>query len=305
MRIGLLLALLLPVPPAAADGPLVAITVDDLPINGPDEGLGELRRINHAVVGALVAAGVPAVGFVNEEKLYRAGEIDGRIGLLDEWLAAGLELGNHTFSHPDLNKIGLAAYEEEIVRGETVTRLLSRKHGRELRLFRHTFLRTGKTAEDKAGLDAFLKARGYRMAPVTVENDDWYFNARYAKARAAGDPELQRRIGEAYLAHWTVMLDWYDALARRLFGRPVHHVALLHQNALNADYLPRVLALMKDRGLRFASVDEALQDPAYAREDRYVGGWGKSWLQRWAWADGHDTLGQEPDPPDWVTALKP
>jgi peptidoglycan/xylan/chitin deacetylase (PgdA/CDA1 family) len=304
LTVGLLLGLGL-AGPAAADGPRIAITIDDLPINGPDAGLAELARINRAVVQALRGAEVPAVGFVNEEKLYRAGEVDGRIALLEEWLAAGLELGNHTFSHPDLNKVGLAAYQEEIVRGETVTRLLARKHGRPLRRFRHTFLRTGRTAEDKAGLLAFLQARGYVMAPVTVENDDWYFNARYVKARAGGDAELARRIGEAYLQHWTVMFDWYDAMAQRLFGRSVQHVALLHQNALNADYLPRVLALMRDRGLRFATLDEVLKDPAYGHEDRYVGGWGKSWLQRWAWTEGHDTFGQEPDPPEWLMKLEP
>lgn len=298
-------ALFLAVSGAAAGESLIAITVDDLPINGPDAGLAELRRINHAVVEALRTGSVPAVGFVNEAKLYRTGEVDGRIALLDAWLAAGLELGNHTYSHADLNQVGLAAYEEEIVRGETVTRLLSEQRGRSLRLFRHTFLRTGATETDRDGLLAFLMARGYVMVPVTVENDDWYFNARYAKARAAGDAALAARIGEAYLAHWTTMLDWYDALARRTFGRPVDHVALLHDNALNADYLPRVLALMRARGLRFATVDEVLKDPAYAHEDRYVGRWGKSWLQRWAFTDGNDTLGQEPDPPDWVTKLEP
>jgi peptidoglycan-N-acetylglucosamine deacetylase len=305
LRAALVASLLLLGCIAAADEAPIAITVDDLPINGPDTGLEELRRINHALVAALRDAGVPAVGFVNEEKLYRSGEVDGRIALLEEWLAAGLELGNHTYGHPDFNKIGLAAYQEEVVRGETVTRRLARQHGRELRLFRHTFLRTGATAEDKAGLEAYLKARGYVVAPVTVENDDWYFNARYVKARADGDAALAARIGEAYLAHWGVMFDWYDALAQQTFGRRVHHVALLHQNALNADYLPRVLALMRARGLRFASIDEVLKDPAYAHEDRYVGGWGKSWLQRWAWSEGTDTLGKEPDPPDWVMKLRP
>lgn len=37
----------------------------------------------------------------------------------------------------------------------------------------------------------------------------------------------------------------------------------------------------------------------------YIGGWGKSWLQRWAFTEGIDTLGQEPDPPGWVMKLYP
>jgi peptidoglycan-N-acetylglucosamine deacetylase len=282
---------------------LLAITVDDLPINGPDTGLPELRRINEGILAALVAARVPAVGFVNEAKLYRDGEVDGRIALLDAWLAAGRDLGNHTYSHPDLNKIGVAAYEEEVVRGETVTRLLCEKHGKALRLFRHTFLRTGKDAEDKAAFEAFLAARGYSIAPVTIENDDWWFNSKYVKAQALGDTAMLAKIGDAYIAHWTTMFDWYEALTLKVFKRPINHVILMHENALNAERLPEVLALMKGRGYAFATVEEVLKDPAYSHPDRYAGGWGKSWLQRWAFTDGLDTLGNEPEPPDWLVKL--
>lgn len=284
-------------------GHRLAITIDDLPINGPDGGLPELRQINERILAALRGATVPAVGFVNEQKLYRDGEVDGRIALLEAWLAAGLELGNHTWSHPDFNKVGLAAYEEEIVRGESVTRLLMAKRQKPLRLFRHTFLRTGKTLEDKAALEAYLTDRGYVAVPVTIENDDWWFNDKYLKARAAGDGALMKKIADAYIVHWGTMFDWYEALALRVVKRPMDHVILMHQNALNAERLPEVLALMTARGYAFATVDAVLKDPAYGHEDRYAGPWGKSWLQRWALADGIDTLGQEPDPPEWFVKL--
>ena len=44
--------------------------------------------------------GMPAVGFVNESKLYREGQVDARIALLRAWRDGGVELGNHTLSHP-------------------------------------------------------------------------------------------------------------------------------------------------------------------------------------------------------------
>lgn len=282
---------------------LLAITVDDLPIGGPDEGLAAVAEINRRLVATLRRESVPAVGFVNEEKLYRAGQVDGRIAILEAWLDAGLELGNHTFSHPDLHRVGLLAYEEEIVRGETVTRMLLQKRGAKLRWFRQTFLRTGATLEERDALLRFLADRGYTPAPVTVENDDWYFNARYVAARRKGDAALAERIADAYLDHWTTMFDWYEAMTERLFGRPIPHVILMHASAINADHLPRVLARMRARGYGFTTLESALADPAYRHEDRYAGGWGKSWLQRWLWTRGHDTLGKEPDPPDWVRKL--
>jgi hypothetical protein len=45
---------------------------------------------------------VPAVGFVNERKLYKFGEADERINALHLWLDYGFELGNHTFNHSSL-----------------------------------------------------------------------------------------------------------------------------------------------------------------------------------------------------------
>lgn len=282
----------------------IAVTVDDLPVNGPDNGIAVLRAMNDTLVAKLVANRVPAVGFVNEAKLYRDGEVDARIALLRRWVDADLELGNHTFSHPDLNKVGVAAYQEEVVRGETVTRQLLDAKGRKLRWFRHCFLRTGKTAEDKAAFEAFLKGRGYAVAPVTVENDDWYFNAGYAKAKARGDRETMARIAGDYLAHWTTLLDYYEKLSRDLFGREIAQTLLMHENELNADHFDAVAALLRARGYRFVPLAEALADPAYAHADTYIGGWGKSWLQRWWVSEGRPKrFEEEPEPPAYVGKL--
>lgn len=290
-------------PAAPAPARTLAITVDDLPIGGPDDGLAEVAAINRRIVAALVTAESPAVGFVNEEKLYRTGEVDGRIAVLESWLAAGLELGNHTYSHSDFNRVGLAAYQEDVIRGETVTRRLLAARGARLTWFRQTFLRTGKTAEERDSLAAWLTARGYAAAPVTVENDDWFFDSRYCVALRRGDSALAARIAEAYLAHWATMLGFYESLGERLFRRPIAQTVLLHANRINADHLPAVLELFRKRGYSFVTLSAALADPAYERPDPYAGPWGKSWLQRWALAEGIDTLGKEPDPPKWVVEL--
>jgi peptidoglycan/xylan/chitin deacetylase (PgdA/CDA1 family) len=81
---------------------MIAVTIDDLPVNGADPGLAGLASMNERLLAAVKRQGVPAVGFVNEAKLYRMGEMDGRIRLLQAWLDQGLELGNHTYRHPNL-----------------------------------------------------------------------------------------------------------------------------------------------------------------------------------------------------------
>jgi peptidoglycan/xylan/chitin deacetylase (PgdA/CDA1 family) len=146
----------------------VAATFDDLPAS--HGGLAQMRSITTRLLSIIKSNRVPAVGFVNEEKLQVSGEVEARTALLQMWLDAGFELGNHTFSHINIDRVPLAAYEADVIRGEQVTRKLMTKRGMKLRYFRHPMLRTGPTVEYKTALDAFLAKCGYTIAPVTLDN---------------------------------------------------------------------------------------------------------------------------------------
>src|SRR5438128_1388492 len=109
----------------------VCVTFDDLPIAGVlTHDAASSRAITRNLLAAIAAHHVPAIGFVNESKLAGAGGVDsGRVPLLQMWIDAGLELGNHTYAHLDLHTTPLAAFERDVVRGETVTRALLERRG--------------------------------------------------------------------------------------------------------------------------------------------------------------------------------
>jgi peptidoglycan/xylan/chitin deacetylase (PgdA/CDA1 family) len=112
----------------------VAVTIDDLPAgNAYNMSAGDITEMTAKLLAALRQQNIAVVGFVNEKKLYRTGEVDERIKALDMWLDAGFELGNHTFSHTSLNKAGLKAWEDDVIQGESVTRLLMVQHKMTLR----------------------------------------------------------------------------------------------------------------------------------------------------------------------------
>ena len=95
----------------------VAVTIDDLPAGNAYNMSGvDISQMTTKLLAALRQQNIPAVGFVNEKKLYRTGEVDERIKVLDMLLDAGFELGNHTFSHTSLNKAGLKAWEDTLFR---------------------------------------------------------------------------------------------------------------------------------------------------------------------------------------------
>src|SRR5581483_6285929 len=206
----------------------VCVTFDDLPLNGPDIDLKRLRAMTVKLLGVIKAHNIPVVGFVNERKLYRLGEIDERVAILKLWLDNGFELGNHTYSHPSLQTTPLAAFEEDLMRGETITRMLMERRGLKLRYFRHPFLRTGPTLEARAAFEKFLTERGYTVAPVTFDDADYVFNAVYVWARQRNDAALAERTVAAYLEHMRTMVDFFEKLALEVVGSPIRHVLLVH-----------------------------------------------------------------------------
>jgi peptidoglycan/xylan/chitin deacetylase (PgdA/CDA1 family) len=285
---------------------MVAITVDDLPgaEPGTDHAIGnlkELERINRAIPAALRAHHVPGIGFVNEWKLQVDGQRDARAALLEMWLDAGMSLGNHTYFHPDFQTTPLDRYEDETIRGEVITRALMSAAGQKEKYFRHPFLNTGPTAEAKSAFEAFLKDRGYRVAPVTVDPSDYMFNDILGESAEKKDKELGEKAKKEYLVYANIVFAYEEQESRNLFQREIPQVLLIHDSDLNAECLDALLTQLEKRGYKFISLDDALADPAYATPDLFVGGIGISWLTRWKLAFGQKPDYQNsPEPPKWV-----
>ncbi|HEX8922742.1 MAG TPA: polysaccharide deacetylase family protein [Pyrinomonadaceae bacterium] len=283
----------------------VAVTFDDLPgvAMQPSQrcDLKAFAEMNRKLLRSVKAHGVPALGLVVEGKLCER-QRDALPDLLNLWLDAGLELGNHSFSHFDLNNTPLALYQADVVRGETVTSRLLRQRGKRLKYFRHPFLHAGKELATKRAFEQFLAGRGYSVAPVTIDNQEWVFAEVYAKAKERGDEALARRIAAMYLTYMEEIFDFFEKLSMEVVGREIKQVLLLHANPLNADYFEELARMMKRRGYAFITLEEALADPAYRLPDTYAGPRGLSWLHRWALTKGMK-MREEPREPDFIANL--
>ena len=297
---------------AASFGPLtdrghrqrreVAITFDDLPgvalLPSQRCNAKAIQQLNARLLRTITANRIPAIGFVVESNLC-AGQRPGLPHLLDMWLAAGLELGNHSFSHFDLNSTPLSLYEADALRGAGVVKERLRQRGRALKYFRHPFLHAGKDLKTKMEFERFLSNQGYSIAPVTIDNQEWIFAEVYAVAKERRDTATTRRVAIEYVVYMEKIFEFFEKRSVEVTGREIRQVLLLHANALNADHLDDIVRMMRRRGYAFISLDSALTDPAYRLPDKYAGPVGLSWLHRWALTKGMP-MREEPREPEFI-----
>ena len=260
-RAGLALAALLAAATAlAGPGAEVALTFDDLPVHGElPPGRTRLEVIRN-IAGTLRTERAPeAYGFVNARTLDDAAA---NAGALRAWRDAGLPLGNHAYSHMDLHTHTPAEFERDVLANEPVLRDLM--GGRDWHWFRYPFLHEGETLEKRRAVRAALRSHGYRVAQVTISFDDWAYHDPYARCAARGDGAGLEWLEATYLAEADRSIAAAQEDARRLFGRDVRHVMLLHVGAFNEVVLRRLLALLRRRGFELVTLDRAQRDAAYA-----------------------------------------
>lgn len=278
----------------------VAITIDDLPAGMADRmPAADITAMTAKLLGTLRDQKIPVVGFVNEKKLYKPGEVDERIKALQMWLDYGFELGNHTFTHASLNQVGLKAWEDDVIQGESVTRMLLGQRKMKLRYFRHPYLDTGRDLLTRRQAEAFLVERGYRIAPITLDGWDWMFAGLYEDAKQRNDTALQQQIFKEYLAHHDAAIAYSEQLSVKVAGYEPKQILLLHASNLEADHIGELLDLLRKRGYRFITLEDALSDQAYSLPDTYVGEEGSGWIEHWAITQGKIPQGA-PAFPQWV-----
>jgi peptidoglycan/xylan/chitin deacetylase (PgdA/CDA1 family) len=282
----------------------VAITIDDGPVVGEPTDLGSFQRVTNGLIGSFQAEKVPVAIFINEQQLNVHGQRDARAAVVEQWLQAGFDVGNHTYSHRSANTTPVDEFLDDVIKGEVIMEPLLKQHGKSLIWLRYPFLHSGTTAEVHDVIVNFLDRRGYRVAPVTVDYADYSFAGLYRRELRAGNTDVAERIKQAYLDQVDVGFDRAERASIQVFGREIAQILLIHCNELNSVTLRESITRIRKRGYEFISLEEAMRDEAYARPDTFAGA-GGSWIARTARALGKElTLGGQPPLPDWIQALQ-
>jgi peptidoglycan/xylan/chitin deacetylase (PgdA/CDA1 family) len=259
MKRSVLIAAALAASATGAAAQEIAFTFDDLPAHSTLPP-GETRlQVAQTIIAALKAGGLTGVwGFTNGVQMQSE---PASTAVLAAWRAAGFPLGNHTWSHLNLNTESLEAWEADVVADES---LLAAEMGQGTwRWLRFPYLSEGDTAAKRAAARAFLAGRGYRIAQVTMSFGDYAYNEPYARCMAKGDQGEVARLEQAYLDGAKAEAARARSMSKALLGRDIPYVLLMHLGAFDARMMPRLLELYRQEGFRFVSLDKAEQDPFY------------------------------------------
>ena len=249
--------------PVTKDQPRIAITMDDFIWNRsvklePDER-------NRAILGALQShGGLKAALFV----AGRHADNEKGKDLLREWDRAGHLIGNHSYSHTELNsgEVTTEKFTADILKCEAVLKSFPRYQ----KSFRFPFLSEGETAVKRDAVRTFLKQHGYRIGHVTIDASDWAVENRLS-ARLTKDPAADvKPYRDFYLDHMWERAVYYDELAQKALGRSVKHTILMHYNLLNALFLGDLLEMFKSKGWKLIDASEAFKDPVFSAEPKIV-----------------------------------
>ncbi len=284
----------------------IAVTMDDLPFNRSSLSNEELRMYVSRLLDKIKSQETPVTAFINEKKLEVNGKLDEeRIDILKIWRDAGVELGNHTYSHPSANKTPIEDYKKDILLGERVTKKILEEVGKIPRFFRHPFLHTGLSIEYRDEIEKFLSEHGYTVAPVTIDNSEWIYCAAYDNADKSGDNDLKMKIGQEYVEYMKQKIRYFENQAQKLFGRQINQILLIHSNRINSDYYDKLCEMIRSEEYEFITLEEAIIDEAYKSPNTFVKNNGISWLDRWALAQGKkgDFFAGEPRVPKHILEI--
>ena len=240
---------------------LMAITVDDIPRHGELQPGVTWHEVSQEIVSALQAEGAPAYGFVNGANAEQNRDT---VAALRQWSEA-FPVGNHTWSHANLDAVTASEYRREIVRNEVLLERLS--HGRDWGWFRYPDLAVGTDPAKRSAIRQYLARNGYRIAAVTIDFGDLAYNDPYARCVAKGDQEAIAALEKEYLdsAHDSAVVS--QEMAKALYGADIPHVLLTHVGVFEARMYPRLLNLYREMGFRFVTLGQAQNHPHYAEDN--------------------------------------
>lgn len=254
----------------------IALTIDDLPKHGRVIPPYHHSLINTMIIDAKKKFSLPPIcGFINAHWLENDKEGS---SILTEWLEEGCFLGNHTYSHYNLNNISSSEYIDDIIKNEIIINQLQID---KKKYFRYPFLAEGETEEKVNSIKQFLDTNHYTIAPVTFDFLDFLWNEPVNQSLSTDQQELLL-LKSLYIEEAIIHLHAAKDAAKKIFDREINHILLLHAGIATALFLPDLITALLRQGCEFIELDQALSDEVFHTDPQFPTSEAPNFLVRWA-----------------------
>lgn len=228
----------------------IAFTFDDAPTY--DSAVMSGAERTSKLINGLTKNGVDdAVIFVLAKNITEES-----VKRLTQYVDAGFELGNHTFTHESANKLEA----DNFLLDSYHAYLKIKRLDPNTRYFRFPYLHYGESQEKRKTILDGLHDMGYQIGYVTVDNYDWYINSLYVKAVEDGHKVNLENLGKLYVDVIWASIQFYDQIAIKYIGKSPKHILLLHENDMAAMFLPQLIKKIRKSGWETISPTEAYSD---------------------------------------------
>lgn len=234
----------------------ISLSFDDAPREGTQYFSGVQRT--EILLKALSEAKVNRAAFYLNPIRMNTSE---GVNRAKSYALAGHVLGNHSYDHPDLKVVGAEAFVESIHKSHFLIKDLDGFKP----WFRYPFLSKGKNSEEVVKVSNSLGKINYKDACITIDNFDWYMDSLFQKALKEKKTINFDKLRTAYVDILLDSINFYDRLALKVLGRSPRHVLLLHENDLNALFLPNLVHALKEQGWKIITPEEAYSDSIWDR----------------------------------------
>ncbi len=181
--------------------------------------------------------------------------------MLLSWLNAGQLLGNHTYSHLNLDHVSADEYITDIRKNDPLLKqLMPHKN---YHYFRYPFLEEGTNSTKHTMVRQYLDHAGYQVAEVTIDFSDWVWDHAFFRCLRKKNQEKIAWLQQTYLEEAIQSLEIGKILADSLFHRQPKHIFLMHIGAFQAMMLQDLLRTLQNHDVHFITLDEAMSDPIY------------------------------------------
>lgn len=201
-------------------GNKIALTFDDGPSGVTcDQAMNLLKEYN-----------IPATFFLVGEQVVNYPEV------VDRMAQEGHTIGNHSWSHKQMDKMSPERFKGEIIYTEEIINYIAGK--------RAAMVRPPYGAIDREGLE-YLRQNGYNVVHWSVDSLDW-------KYPDDGDQVIINTLRD--LRGGSIML--------------FHTLQGTQPSKIISQVLPEIIYTLQSQGYEFVTVDELLSIPAYRDEQQ-------------------------------------